>query len=191
MCDYSLMALPNRLAREGEELVAHRFACGTMGFVSAADLRPALYPLTARLRNVWSDLWGVRNRPKSQGVVAVCIPPGASLRVWDIPEYLQREIDVRRTEEVTFTQITASPFRYRDAIRFRNGRQILLQRLEEGQRVRVLGLSLAQFADAGPEEYDRASRWEIPVPMPVAARVDAPRITHFLFTGCTLNAANI
>jgi hypothetical protein len=191
MCDYSLMALPNRLAREGEELVAHRFACGTMGFVSAADLRPALYPLTARLRNVWSDLWGVRNRPKSQGVVAVCIPPGASLRVWDIPEYLQREIDVRRTEEVTFTQITASPFRYRDAIRFRNGRQILLQRLEEGQRVRVLGLSLAQFADAGPEEYDRASRWEIPVPMPAAARVDAPRITHFLFTGCTLNAANI
>jgi hypothetical protein len=191
MCDYSLMALPNRLAREGEELVAHRFACGTMGFVSAADLRPALYPLTARLRNVWSDLWGVRNRPKSQGVVAVCIPPGASLRVWDIPEYLQREIDVRRTEEVTFTQITASPFRYRDAIRFRNGRQILLQRLEEGQRVRVLGLSLAEFADAGPEQHDRASRWEVPVPLPAAARVDAPGITHFLFTGCTLNAGTI
>ena len=191
MCDYSLMALPNRLAREGEELVAHRFACGTMGFVSAAELRPALYPLTVRLRNVWSDLWGVRNPPKPQGVVAVCIPPGASLRVWDIPEYLQREIDVRRTEEVTFTQITASPFRYRDAIRFRNGRQILLQRLEEGQRVRVLGLSLADFADVGPEQYDRASRWEVPVPLPAAARVDAPRITHFLFTSCTQNAGNI
>ena len=132
MCDYSLMALPNRLAREGEELVVHRFACGTMGFVSAVDLPPTLNLLTVRLRNIWSDLWGVRNPPKSQSVVAVCIPPGASLRVWDIPEYLQREIDVRRTEEVTFTQITASPFRYRDAIRFRNGRQILLQRLEEG-----------------------------------------------------------
>jgi hypothetical protein len=191
MCDYSLMALPNRLAREGEELVAYRFACGTMGFVSAVDMRPTLHPLTVRLRNVWSDLWGVRYPPKSQGVVAVCIPPGASLRVWDIPEYLQREIDVRRTEEVTFTQITASPFRYRDAIRFRNGGQILLQRLEEGQRVRVLGLSLAEFADVGPEQYDRASRWEVPVPLPAAARVDAPRITHFLFTGCTLNAAGI
>jgi hypothetical protein len=189
MCDYSLMALPNRLAREGEELIAHRFACGTMGFVSAVDLRPTLNPLTVRLRNVWSDIWGVRKTPKSQGVVAVCIPPGASLRVWDIPEYLQREIGVRRTEEVTFTQITASPFRYRDAIRFRNGRQILLQRLEEGQRVRVLGLSLAEFADAGPE-HDRVSRWEVPVPLPAAARVDAPRITHFLFTGCALNAAS-
>jgi hypothetical protein len=174
MCDYSLMALPNRLAREGEELVAHRFACGTMGFVSPVDLRPTQSPLAARFRNVWSDLWGVPNPPKSRDVVAVCIPPGASLRVWDIPEYLQREIDVRRTEEVTFTQITASPFRYRDAIRFRNGRQILLQRLEEGQRVRVLGLSLAEFADVGPEQYDRASRWEIPAPLPAAARVDIP-----------------
>jgi len=51
---------------------------------------------------------------------------GAYLRVWDIPEYLRCEIDIRRTEEVTFTQITASPFRYRDAIRFRNGHEILL-----------------------------------------------------------------
>jgi len=26
MCDYSLMMIPNRLAIEGEELVAHKFA---------------------------------------------------------------------------------------------------------------------------------------------------------------------
>jgi hypothetical protein len=71
--------------------------------------------------------------------------------VWDIPGYLQRDIDVRRTEEVTFTQITASSFRYRDAVRFRNGHEVLLQRLEEGQRVRVLSLSSPEFAESPME----------------------------------------
>ena len=121
--------------------------------------------------------------------MAVCVPPGAHLRVWDIPEDLQREIDVRRTEEVTFTQISASPFRYRDALRFRNGCQILLQRLEEGQRIRVLSLSVADFADLAIELEDRAGQWQKPVPLPVAARADTRRINHVLFTGssCTPN----
>jgi hypothetical protein len=191
MCDYSLMSFPNRLAREGEELVAHRFACGAMGFASPVDLQPELIPLSLRLKTVWSTLWGVPNPRKSRCVVAVCIPPGAHLRVWDIPEYLQREIDVRRTEEVTFTQITASPFRYRDAIRFRNRCELLLQRLEEGQRVRVLSLSIADFADLARELDSRAGPWQKPVPLPAAARADTPPINHPLFTGCTLNAANI
>ena len=191
MCDYSLMAFRNRLAREGEELVAHRFAGGTMGLVSPLDVEPTQNPLTVRLRNVWSDLWRTHRLRKFQSVVAVCIPPGASLRVRDIPAELQREIDVRRTEDATFTQMTASPFRYRDAIRFRNGRQILLQRLEEGQRVRVLSLSLADFADSAMELDNTSVRWQTPVPLPAAARADAPHINRFLFTAGALDAANI
>jgi hypothetical protein len=191
MCDYSLMSFPNRLAREGEELVAHRFECGAVGFASPVDLLPEQIPMTARLRNAWSTFIGIPIPRKSQCVVAVCIPPGTQLRVWDIPEYLQREIDVRRTEEVTFTQITASPFQFRDAIRFRNGCQILLQRLEEGQRIRVLSLSVADFADLAIELEGRAARWHRPVPLPAAARVAAPRINHLQFRGGALNAANI
>ena len=191
MCDYSLMSFPNRLARDGEELVVHRFACGAMGLASPVDLQPDRNPLTVRLRNVWSDLWGFPSLRRSQHVVAVCIPPGARLRVWDIPAYLRREIDVRRTEEVTFTQLNASPFRYRDAIRFRNGRQVLLQRLEEGQRVRVLSLSVADFVDLPTELDDRVDRRQSPVPLPVAARADAPGINHVLFTGGALEVANI
>ena len=38
MCDYSLMAIPNRLAEEGESLVAHRFPTGSVGFASPEDL---------------------------------------------------------------------------------------------------------------------------------------------------------
>jgi hypothetical protein len=162
-----------------------------MGFASPMDLQPELIPLSLRLKNVWSNLWGSRSPRKSRCVVAVCIPPGAHLRVWDIPEYLQREINVRRTEEVTFTQITASPFRYRDALRFRNGCELLLQRLEEGQRVRVLSLSIADFADLAMELDGRAGRWQKPVPLPAAARADTARINNLLFIDGTLNAATI
>jgi hypothetical protein len=38
MCDYSLMAVPNRLAQENEELVAHRFPTGSMGLASPSNL---------------------------------------------------------------------------------------------------------------------------------------------------------
>jgi hypothetical protein len=108
-----------------------------------------------------------------------------------MPEYLQREIGIRRTEEVTFTQLSASPFQYRDAIRFRNGRQILLQRLEEGQRVRVLSLSLAAFAESPTDVQDRVERWRPPVPLPAAARAIAPGINHSLFAGGTWDAVSI
>lgn len=40
------------------------------------------------------------------------------------------------------TQLSAGAFSYRDAVRFSNGREVLLQRLKEGQRAVVLCLSL-------------------------------------------------
>jgi hypothetical protein len=52
---------------------------------------------------------------------------------------------VRDTEEVVFVQTTAEANAYRDAIRFPNCRQILLQELREGQRVRVLSTSIAEL----------------------------------------------
>ena len=183
MCDYSLMSLTTRLAREGEELIVHRFTCGAMGLVSPVDLQPDRQPLMARIKNGWAELWGAPAPPSSRSVAAVCVPPGARLRVWDIPVYLQREIGVRRTEEVTFTQLTASAFQYRDAIRFRNGHQILLQRLEEGQRVRVLSLSLAAFAPSPMDAPDHGELWRAPVPVSVAARIVAQGINRPLFLG--------
>jgi len=191
MCDYSLMSFPNRLAREGEELVVHRFECGAMGLASPVDLFPERVPLTLQLKNKWSSFWGTPNPRRSRRVVAVCVPPGAHLRVWNIPEHLQREINVRSTEEVTFTQVTASPSRYRDAIRFRNGCSLLLQRLEEGQPVRVLSLSIADFADLGTEREERTARWQKPEPLPVAARADVPWLNPAPFTGGALNTAAV
>ena len=57
---------------------------------------------------------------------------------------LQHEFGVGPVENVTFTQISAAAHSYRDAVRFRNGREIRLQELREGQRVRVLDLSDAE-----------------------------------------------
>lgn len=164
MCDYSLMSFPNRLAKNGEELVVHRFACGAMGLASPLNLQGPRNPLTARLGTVWSDLCGTPAERRTRTVVAVCVPPGTHLMVWDIPTELQQEFDVARTEEVMFTQIPSSPFPNRDAIRFLNGQEVQLQRLQEGQRVRVLGLLSVELADSARE------RRPLRIPLLAAAR---------------------
>jgi hypothetical protein len=123
MCDYSLHSHPNRLAEAGETLIATRFSFGSIGFASASELasRAALEFQTAPL-------------------TAVCVPPGARLTLNDIPTHLQQELGVGETEEVTFTQLGCDAWAYRDAVRFSNGKQILLQRLNEKQRAVVLSL---------------------------------------------------
>ena len=156
MCDYSLMAVPNRLAQEGEELVAHRFPTGSLGLASPGDLkRIADAPGPAR-RGFWNAVRDFFNPPKAEPVPAVCIPPGARLRLQDIPARLQHELNVVPAEDVTFTQITAAVNSYRDAVRFMNGREVRLQELREGQRVTVLDLSVAEELDLERLREERA-----------------------------------
>lgn len=149
MCDYSLMSFPNRLAAEGEELLVHRFSSGAKGLAAVSDLQRAASAFSVRRKSLQSFLDGIGSLLKeivaapdnSKSVPAVCIPPGTRLLLRDIPERLQVQVGVRGVEEVTFTQITSDAFSYRDAVHFRNGCELVLQRLQEGQRVRVLNLS--------------------------------------------------
>ena len=69
------------------------------------------------------------------------------MQLCGLPVRLQRDLGVGPAEQVTFTQLTASANTYRDAVRFRNGREVRLQELQEGVRVKVLDLSLAQEMD--------------------------------------------
>jgi len=156
MCDYSLMAVPNRLAREGEELVSHRFPTGSLGLASPQDLKRAADPPVPARRTMWCAIKEFFNPPKSDPVPAVCIPPGARLQLQDIPARLQHEIGVGPVETVTFTQITAAVNSYRDAVRFTNGREVRLQELREGQRVTVLDLSAAEELDLERLREERA-----------------------------------
>ena len=156
MCDYSLMAVPNRLAREGEELVAHRFPTGSLGLASPADLKHATEPQMPCRKSFWRRVAEFFDPPRTEPVPAVCIPPGARLQLQDISARMQQELSVGPAEEVTFTQISAAVNSYRDAVRFRNGREARLQELREGQRVKVLDLSVADELDLVRLREERA-----------------------------------
>ena len=169
MCDYSLMSFPNRLARTGEMLVVHRFKCGAIGLASPVELsRTNSGSWKARLSNLWSTVRGTRKTPEP--ITAVCVPHGTRLLVLDIPESLRREMNVQSKEEVTFRQLSVSTFEYRDAIRFANGCQVLLQKLCEGQRVRILDVS-DEVDNYAWELSDRFGGWQPSVELEIAARV--------------------
>jgi hypothetical protein len=131
MCDYSLAGVPNRLAVEGEQLVVHQFPV-SLGLASPVP------PLD--------------QSSYQKATPAVCVAPGARLLLRDIPEDLQSRLHVGASEEVTFVQLSANAYQYRDAVRFKNGRELLLQKLRPGQRVDVICLS---GTDSEQEEAHR------------------------------------
>ena len=151
MCDYSLHAYPNRLAVDGEDLIIHRFGGTSLGLASPADVCQA-NPETkcSANRGLWASIktWFAEQRQLEKPIPAVCIPPGARLILKDIPKSLQRELGVGEIEEVRFVETSAEVNTYRDAVRFGNCRQILLQSLREGQRVTVLELDPAESENA-------------------------------------------
>jgi hypothetical protein len=141
MCDYSLMAVPNRLAHEGEELVTHRFPTGSLGMASPLDVRAATAPRPVVAQTFWQKIRAFFDPPAAPAVCAVCLPPGARLLISDIPVRFQQQWSVGSEEEAQFTQLTAAVNTYRDAVRFSGGREVRLQDFREGMRVRVLDLS--------------------------------------------------
>lgn len=144
MCDYSLACVPNRLAQAGEELVIRKFCTGALGLASIVDITKRREE--ERRMSLWSRFKRFCGVPFSpylldQQIPAVCIPPGTSLLLRDLRPKLQREYRCAEVEEVVFTETSADAYAFRDAVLFRNGAQVLLQRLKAGQRVRVLSLS--------------------------------------------------
>lgn len=151
MCDYSLMALPNRLAVSGEELVSHKFQTGAMGLISSSEGK--LLEEAAKAKGFLQVIRFLLNPPQARQCTAVCVPPGARLSVRDISAQLQRDIGLQGdTQEVTFTQ-TGAGIGFRDTIRFSNGREISLQCLSEGQRLRILSLSSIEETTPTLEGY--------------------------------------
>jgi hypothetical protein len=160
MCDYSLHHYRNRLALGGETLVVYRFPSSTLGLASPADLQ-AMADEKANRRGprFWSAIVDFFSAPIGDKATAVCVPPGAQLRLRDIPARLRRKLNVQDEEGVIFTQLSAEANKHRDAVRFRNGREILLQELEQGQRVFVVSTSLP---DEPPDEGAAASGHYVP-----------------------------
>jgi hypothetical protein len=153
MCDYSLHGLPSRLAVQGEELVARRFCTSTIGLASPAELGRFIGSASDRKGHWWSLISAETLPQVASEAPAVCVPPGAQLRLSDIGLILQSELGVGPIETVIFTQTDAASGTYHDAVQFANRRRILLQVLQvlkEGQRVRVLALV---SGDAGQSDF--------------------------------------
>lgn len=150
MCDYSLMGIRNRLAVEGEELVTLRFSTGSVG-LAPWDKATGQIHVKAQT-GFWATARKLLFGSIRDSVPAICIPPGARLLLIGVQRGIQQRAAASVEEEVTFTQLTATENHYRDAVRFGNGVEILLQDFAEGQRVRVLDLSLAEPRQADAEE---------------------------------------
>ena len=138
MCDYSLMGVPNRLAKDGEELVLFDFPTRTKGFASPKDIASSSFG--GRGAGIWASLKKLFTNSDLDSVCAVCIAPGSRLMLLDLPVDFQTSVRVERAEEVVFTQLTSATNVHRDAVRFRNGFELSLQRLPDGQRARVISL---------------------------------------------------
>jgi hypothetical protein len=103
MCDYSLELYRSRPAVAEEQYTLHRFPSGTMGFVAARDCE-----------------------------TAVCMAPGARLQLEGIAETVQRSFGIGLIEEVVMARLDVTGHAHRDAVRFGNGKEVLLQSLNAG-----------------------------------------------------------
>ncbi len=136
MCDYSLYVFRNRLARDGEEVIAYRFSTGCTGFAGVLDVSAQPSP-KPHLGICWPQLKSWFFPRRHDGPTAVCVPPGATVRLDPVESKLRMRLGLEESEDAVFIQVTDDEFSYRDGLRFRNGRQILLQELRTGQRVRI------------------------------------------------------
>ena len=155
MCDYSLLSFRNRLAIEGEQLLTYRLPSFSIGLTSPAEIRAAAIGRREGdcSGSWWSRLkdWLFTPEPRSKEVAAVCIPPGARLRMVGIPASMQEEFGVGLVEDVKLVALSASEYEYRDAIQFANGRRALLQDIQEGVCFEVVSLGLME-PDFEPDE---------------------------------------
>lgn len=110
MCDYSLELYRSRPAIQEEQYTLRRFPSGTMGFMAARDCE-----------------------------TAVCILADAHLRLEGIAEAVQQIYAVGPVEDVVMIRMDGTAFAHRDAVRFANGREVLLQSLNAGIAATVLG----------------------------------------------------
>jgi hypothetical protein len=143
MCDQFSHTHPNRLALTGEHLLVHRFPCSTIGLASPADLSSP-FPVQQGWRRWWEWIkakWTWRH--SALLIPAVCVPPGSRLIVHDIPEDLQKELRLHKTETATFDQLSTDESSHLDALRFAKGEVVPFDRLSPGQRVEVLSLEPA------------------------------------------------
>jgi len=160
MYTWALINLHKRLAAEGEELVAHRFASGCIGMVSRSDFEswrrstidaskfsgtPSRSSVLQSIKNTFSDFLAyygfrdpiVQSSDGEPGPV-VGIPTEALVRIFDISEDWQAQYQLGESDDALCAEVPSVHECLRTVLCFGNGVTIPFQFLNEGQRVRVL-----------------------------------------------------
>jgi hypothetical protein len=161
MPDFSLQEAPRRVAVAGEILVTYRFRTGSIGLASPLEMAAKGVRCKIGSRRSWWSAWKFRmDRLRRPGIAAaVRVSPGTRLRVNSVPSEIRREFGIDAVENVNCVQLGAEAVCDRDAIRFRNGRHVLLQRFGEGVWFEVLADgSQDQKPDEDPEVPYRLSQ---------------------------------
>jgi hypothetical protein len=84
--------------------------------------------------------------------LAICVPADTQLRLEGISETFQKTHSVGAVEEVVMTHLESGT--YKDAVKFSNGTEILLQRLERGLTA-VIVPSTVEPIDIAPKRAVR------------------------------------
>ena len=88
--------------------------------------------------------------------LAVCVPAGTHLLLEGVGEEVRQACGVGAVEEVVMTRLATGP--YKDAVRFSNGTEISLQRLDRGLTAAVVAFPVDRVAptEAAPAEATAA-----------------------------------
>ncbi len=156
MCNYSLRTIQNRLVKEGERLVSHRFESGTLGFASVSDVSEWRRATDGEISGFWSTMkdW-LLPRPVPH-LPTLCVPPGTQLLLSEVPPRTQMALGLGSSELVTVTELSNQRYSYRDALLLPNGTRVLLQDLPEGLHGLVLSRSPEAFAERVHPELQMA-----------------------------------
>jgi hypothetical protein len=142
MCDHSLYSTQHRLAREGEDLALHRFESGAMGFASGMDLMEYEISKQKEISSFWGTIRDWLLLPsRTIRIPAICVPPGTTLLLTDIPRPTQESLYIDESEIVVFTELHSPSYSFRDALLLPNTTRVLLQDLPEGIHALVLNVS--------------------------------------------------
>jgi hypothetical protein len=114
--------------------------------LEAYRTRPAEVGEKLTLERFPSGSMGFATGPRCD--LAVCVAADTQLRLEGIGETVQKTYGVGAVEEVVMTRLEGGP--YKDAVKFSNGTEILLQRLDRGVTAMILP-STVELIDIAPK----------------------------------------
>ncbi|WIM11120.1 hypothetical protein [Enhydrobacter sp.] len=120
--------------------------------LEAYQSRPAAVGEKLTLERFPSGSMGFTSAPTCD--LAVCVAADSHLRLEGIGETVQKAYGVGPIEEVVMTRLESGP--HKDAVRFSNGTEVSLQRLDRGLTAVMLGsdedlIDIAKIAGKTPE----------------------------------------